>query len=256
MPTFNIEAPFALRTSHNIVEHGFKGESKFEITNAVDAKNIDVLGVIWEEIKIVPTPNGGLLKGVSSGFQDENEVLNFLVRFESAVSSHFGLTQGNPHYGGVFIEIDLYALQITPSASSSSGGGAAAMHVSDSLAIEISTSLSLAQADLDKLRFNAIVDLFFAGSRASTPEAKFLNWFIIIEEFVENNMPLNKNFELLFSEIERAEIKNFGAKYPKKWGRVAGVFETRTEKSRHEKLSEILHAIGVTEVKSVLGGGF
>ena len=162
------------------------------------------------------------------------------MQFESALSAYYGKDYENGYYGTPFVEIDYFSTQIRDSSDDR-------IVIVDSVNMSGESPLSFGEDTLSNLLYNPIVSLYNDGLRAQDPKSKFLNWFTIIEEYLENNKTLTSKFEPQFSDAEKEEIQEFTKKFGE---RASSLRENlgRTKFSRHKKLSIILGDIGIASV--------
>ena len=244
MTHFCVTAAVNLQSSHGRNSTGFRSESKFEWQDKIEAEEIICLKVKLTMFSLIPQTDGlATLRFETDCFNNIQDVINYLIKIESALTAHFGKTYQNAYYGTPFVEIDYFSLKIN---SRDSRG----ICIADSLSMKSNTPLSLNKNDTEKLSFNPIVSLYNDGLRSHDTKGKFLSWFTIIEEWLENNPELNQNFESAFTDLEKDKISEFGKIFGKRKHLLESLFR-RTKMPRHEKLARILADLGVTEIEAV-----
>lgn len=112
-----------------------------------------------------------------------------MALFESALSAHYGKNYENGYYGTPFVEVDYFAFQITNSDDHR-------IVVADRFSMRSETPLMVDTGIFINLFHNPIVSLYNDGLRAQDPKSKFVNWFTIIEEFLEKNKAWASKFQL------------------------------------------------------------
>ena len=193
------------------------------------------------EFSLIPqTGSRAELKFESDRFQSEQEVIEYLAQFESALSAYYGKNYENGYYGTPFVEVDYFSAQITNPNDDR-------IVIADGFSTRIETPLMLHTAIFDSLFHNPIVSLYNGGLRAQDPKSKFLNWFTIIEEFLEKNKVLNESFESRFSDEEEKKIREFSEQFGNRGSLLTSALKF-TKLSRPEKLSSILASIGIVAV--------
>ena len=239
--TFHVSAWIDLRSSHARNTKEFRSDSIFEWHGCVEVEELRSLDAELRRFSLIPQTNTrAALKFETDWFQNEQEVIKYLIRLESALSAHYGKNYENGYYGTPFVEVDYFSVQIT-------NPGDQRIAITDKLSMKSEAHLSVDTRILKNLFFNPIVSLYNDGLRAQDPKSKFLNWFTIIEEYLERNESLTSKFESRFSNSEAQEIRQFSQKFGNRGSSLTNALQL-TVLSRHEKLSSILADIGIEAV--------
>ena len=239
--TFNVSAWVNLQSSHVRNTKEFRSDSTFEWRGCVEEEDLRSLGADLKNFSLIPQTNvRAALKFETDFFKSEEEVIQYLVRFESALSTHYGKNYEGGYYGTPFVEVDYFTVQITNPDDKR-------IIVADRFSMRSENPLLVSAEILANLFHNPIVSLYNDGLRAQDPKSKFLNWFTIIEEFLEKNKALTSKFQSRFSDDEKEKIQNFSQQLGKNRSLLTDILRF-TKLSRHEKLSIILMDIGIAAV--------
>lgn len=238
---FQVSAWVDLQSSHIRNTKEFRSDSTFEWHGCVEEEELRSLGVDLKKFSLIPHTNiRASLKFETDFFQSEEEVVQYLVRFESALSTHYGKNYQGGYYGTPFVEVDYFTVQITNPDDKR-------IIVADRFSMRSENPLLVSTGILTNLFYNPIVSLYNDGLRAQDPKSKFLSWFTIIEEFLEKNKTLTSKFQSRFSDDEKAKIRDFSRQFGKNRSLLTDIIRF-TKLSRHEKLSTILTDIGIAAV--------
>jgi hypothetical protein len=246
MPT--LRCPFRVLTSHGRNSLGFKALQEYRISGECHLPAIQCLGLQLDGFVVTAQPDNRYLLEAAAPSLTEQEVLNFLDRLEVALTAHFGAAARNAHYGTPYVEFDRFNLQLVEDAPSTTVTASAQLSMQ---AIEYCLLSSDAVASL---AFNPLRQLYADGLRATTAEAKFFHWFIILEEFLEKSDTLSSGFTALFSDQDKAQVRSLADTLgdSRKKGVLVGVL-TQTLEARREKLAVMLSHLGISTVTSPSG---
>ena len=238
---FHVVAPVSLRSSHDRNTAVFRSTTVFQWHNPIEADEIWCLGARLENFSLIPaTRTNAELRFESDNFQTKEDVVEYMMKFESSLSAYYGKDHKNGYYGTPFVQIDYYALNITST-------GNEKIAIAEKFSMTAETPLSVNTDILKDLFHNPIVSLYNDGLRAQDSKSKFLSWFTIIEEFVEKDKNFASKFEPLFSDSEKLKIHEFSKQFGDK-GSALAVVIGRTKSSRHEKLAIMFAEVGITTI--------
>lgn len=239
--TFHVIAWVDLRSSHGRNTKEFRSDSTFEWRGRVEEEELRSLDAELKKFSFIPQTNTrAAIKFETDWFQSEQEVIHYLEQLESALSAHYGKNYEGGYYGTPFVEVDYFSVQITNPDDRS-------IVVSDRASMRSNNPLLVDTRVLQNLYHNPIVSLYYDGLRATDSKGKFLSWFTLIEEFVENNKALTSKFQSRFSDAEKQRIREFSRQFGENGSLLTDALRS-TKLSRHEKLASILADIGIATV--------
>lgn len=226
------EAPFDRRFSAtDLVVLGFEITS-FEVSEPVEG---------WQELKVV-----------FATAQTAEAIEQFLQRFANALTASFASGQRDPWYGNLVVEVGWGGMRLTRAAIP----GVTTLGLHDSLSIAMEVNSPLSARALESLQDSSLTEIFVEGMRANRPRAKYISWFIMIEEL--ERLATDPEFSHLFAPLfPKKEDRNAVAKASGLTGkpleRLRGFLgdPKHTVENRPEKLCALLQAIGIREVPAL-----
>ncbi len=231
-----LRCPFQLKSSHGRNAVGLGHTTKNVLTANSSLTDVLCCNLRFHQLTIESVDEGGLVKAEIDAV-DEAAIVAFLDQFEVALTARFGFTEDNAYSSTVFVEFDRTKLELIPG-------------MRDTMSFVSTVRRTVSDADLKELRYDAILQLYADGLRASMDESKYFHWFIILEEFLEKSTQLNAEFAKLFTEEERRQVAEFAAKFDeRRKGNITNALRA-TEQNRQQKLTAILERLGVTSVIS------
>jgi hypothetical protein len=184
-----------------------------------------------------------------------DDVSIFIEKLADALSIHFAKNQRDPWYGNNYVDIGWSSLQLTslekwnstPEQLSSSFEFSASLSIKSVERIDLNTEI------IETLQDSSYSAIFSEGMRAPQPKAKYINWFVLIEE-LEKQDEFKKLFTPMFSKADQTVILNATTGMPEMLKTRLNNFLTNPNlhtESRHEKLCKILHQIGITTLPTL-----
>lgn len=181
--------------------------------------------------------------------ETEETVDRFLQDLAVGLSLSIAPQQKDGTHGILFVEIPLAAVEHDKLPSANGG-----VRVTDAVSIEISSPQPLSDAILKGLRPSPLAEIFVDGMRAPDAKAKFIHWFVMLEE-LERCSEFDELFERVFSSAQVGVLARSGSMSAIQTERFRSWAGGRnlTVAGRVEKLQRILETIGVTEVNTTHG---
>ena len=215
------------------------------------ATDVTVLAVALETFAIEPPGANGWQK-LEVAFkerQTKESVIAFLERLSTALTALSSAGQRDPWYGNLVVEMDWFSLQFEKPRTA-----AMAIDARGQLAMTSEDFTVLTAEKIEALGISDLTEIFVDGMRANQPKSKYLNWFIPLEE-LENlaSTDFSHLFTPLFPKTERSEIAKASKLTGGQLNRLKNFLGSpnHTVQNRNEKLSTILHAIGICELTTI-----
>jgi hypothetical protein len=248
------EVPVRFVSSHGIARPGFQSNRKgvfWHDGQALEATpfhlaDVEILGTIVRKLSLTYMHRGNYLLSLEfAAPRSMHEAEDFIRSLMDAFSVSMAGDQRDPWYGNLLLEAGWSGLRdCTPKRP-----GEFVAEVSTAITSE--ELIPLSGAALQALHWSPLTQIFAEGMRAAQPSAKFLFWFVILEE-LESRDEFKGIFKPLFSTDESKELLQAslsdGARQRLKQllGNPAA-----TQQGRPEKLLTILRKIGIGEVKAL-----
>lgn len=243
---------FATMTSSTPAEYikKFSGENlsifnialeKFEIGEPVaEAAN---LNIEWQSLSVT------FVSGQTGDF-----LRDFVWKIAAAMSTSIASSQRDASYGNLYMDVDWFCLNMTEE-TVNGDDITSRIRVTDSIALEIIQFVPLNNDRLTQLQYSAYTELFFEGIRATHPKAKYISWFVLLEE-LEKLDEFNAKFTPMFSKADQPTIVAATVSMDKQLQNRLKQMLTNPNlhrESRPEKLLVILNSIGITYLTTMHG---
>ncbi|PID58138.1 hypothetical protein CSB45_05480 [candidate division KSB3 bacterium] len=170
----------------------------------------------------------------------DEDLVAFLNRFSKTLSFLINRENYDPHYGTIYVDIDLFQLTIATNDDRWS--------VKDKLKAKMREMVSTMLEQIDACDNSLLLDFYYEGLRTELEKSKFFHWFHVLEFLEESELYKRKfNSERLFSPEEVTQIKTLAKSMDsdRKRGIITGVLR-HTAKNREEKIFELLTDMGIT----------
>jgi hypothetical protein len=251
MPKLN--CPFRLLTSHGRNEVGFASKQEFHVAGNFSVSKATCLVLSFESLSLQFSGGSSHSLSLKAANSSKLELVKFVDKLETALTTYFGVQNKNPYYGTPYVEFDRFNLKCLDDAPAQDLTNPNKINLRSSLFTKFSKksieNLIFSSNSIEELSFNGLLQLYADGLRATSAQSKFFHWFIILEEFLEKNKQLTQNFAGLFRKNEIEVLKNFSkslASERKKSTILSAM--NQTAMPRHEKLAEILRRIGIEKL--------
>lgn len=256
-----IDVPVSVKSSHNITERGFSSNLSSHFSSRLPG---DV--VCWEphlaasEVTILSTPVVSFaVSPPEDGKQrltvrfaeplDEERVDKFLTELATSLSVSMAERQKDGWHGILFTDIPLAEVKHERLAPSRGG-----ITIGEAISMEVKSPQPLSVELLQELWSSPLAEIFVDGMKAPDTKAKFIYWFVMLEELERLD-----DFDALYKRLyEPADIESLvtnsgltGAKRDRLKSWASG--RNLTVQGRAEKLRLILHKIGAPNVDTISG---
>jgi len=263
----SVTVPVRLVGSHGISRPGFQAVRKGALSTVVanpahgnapfvhcfSATDIIVLGVEIASFE-VGEPAGGWqeLKVAFVTEQTDGAIEGFLQRLADALTASFASGQLDPWYGNLVVEVGWGGMRLVRPPVP----GVATLDLHDSLSMTSEEARPLSTQVLESLPDSDLTEIFVEGMRANRPKAKYISWFIMLEEL--ERLATAAEFSHLCTPLfptkaGRKEIAKASGLTGKQLERLQAFLgnPNHTAENRAEKLCALLNAIGITQVPAL-----
>jgi hypothetical protein len=264
----SVSVPVRLVGSHGISKPGFDSATKGLLSTAVadprpgqaqfvhrfSANDMTVLGTKITSFDVADPAEGWQKLNVTFATEHTADAIQqFLQRWADALTVSFAAEQRDPWHGNLVVEVGWGQMRLNPAVVP----GATNLHLHDSVSITVNEARPLSTEMLERLADSDLTEIFVEGMRANRPKAKYISWFIIIEEF--ERLATDAEFQGLFTSLfpKKKEERKAIAKASQLTGKPLERLQTflgnpnLTVESRAEKLCALLKTIGITEVSAL-----
>ncbi|MGT2476619.1 hypothetical protein [Paraburkholderia terrae] len=228
---------FSIRSSHYAAEPDFSGSGITEITDGEFFRDADCFGY---EVAVASIEKAGERYRVAVEFANDVDIADavyFVESFASLLTYQLSFDQ-NHFYGSPFVEVaydEFYR---------DNGDG-----LRDHLNMKSTRKIGVDRFPAAAPELHELVHFYFLGMQSNNSKAKFFNLFLIMESIEAS--PLARTMYAdgtLFTAEEIRLIQDVAAKMTDtRRAAVVRSIISRTEESRHVKLSKVLHSLGVAE---------
>lgn len=217
----HLECPFVIRTAWHTNAVGYGGKIIGSVYQPLNCGPISILGIKFSEFRIEGiNGNSARLHAIADAPITEIAALDFIRKFENALSYWVNCRDSNHHNGHLFIEFDLSPLRIWSDSPTSvetrREGNNIQLNIGESLnthAYVVSHEkqpFNITAEVLVGLVSDSLNELYTLALRASTPQARFLCFFLIIERFEKSLPRLGSRPRGFFAALKRLFAKLMG----------------------------------------------
>ncbi|HEY1936044.1 MAG TPA: hypothetical protein VGG99_28905 [Acetobacteraceae bacterium] len=256
--------PVRLTGSHGISRPGFKSMRKGSLStklvnpsagsppfvHSFSATAITVLGFTIASFAVGEPADGWQeLKVIFAKEQTALAIEGFVLRLADDLTAFFAPSQRDLLYGNLIVEVDWARMWLERASVPESDR----LNVQDSVSVTVDEPHSLTPQLLESLTETDLTQVFVEGMRANRPKAKYISWFVMIEEL--ERLAVTAKFSHLFERLfpkkaDRNRIANASGLTGKPLERLRSFLgdPNHTVQSRAEKLQSLLQEVGIKEL--------
>jgi hypothetical protein len=252
-----IECELEFFSSHGIHEVGFSGGSEYHLEEGMVSKC--PLGLPNTEIEIAST-NAAVFKVKIESFDllEQDIQVQYIKKLASYLSFLSAKNEHNGHYGTPYIDIN-YKTFIAKSVVVEEHTVLdnklelqSFLNMTDSLSITSTCSIKFNKNNVVNIKHNDLLNYYYNGLKAESEKSKFFHWFLIVES-LEVCSRYSQMFpsSTMFTEEEQGRITDLANNLSNDKKNILLSVLTRTSAFRNNKLYELLHSLGIQELKSM-----
>lgn len=252
----SFEIPVRLVSSHSIANPGFQSKRKGEFVSngkpissqPFHAEKIEVLGVNLNSLTLSQSTQGRYLLHLE--FENPytvSDAQDYIVRLTDTFTVSLASSQKDAWYGNLLLEAGVSGLRdVSPKPENT-------IHVEGSVGLTSEEIIQIDDKKFTSLEWSPLTAIFAEGMRAPQPKAKFLFWFVILEE-LEAREEFKSMFTPLFSDAEKTQLMaaNLTAEGKQRVSQLLSNVAA-TKEGRPQKLLNILQKIGLHQVQGLRG---
>jgi len=260
MTLYNFSCIFDVKSSHNISNIGFSGNSKFIIENEVNCHC--PFGFQNTTIAINKnTDNNYKLTIKSYELNEQLNQIKYLSELSCFLSFLIGKDESNGRYGTPFIDLKLETFlcneEFIKNHKLHQNNKIIIndyLNIRDTLSIEATRHFKFENKSFIGAFNHEIIHIYHNGLKAESEKSKFFHWFLILE-FLENT-PLYSNLfpkGSMFNDEETKKIKTLANTFSSDKKGIVLSLLSRTSEYRGTKLFELLTKINIVNISTMQG---